>query len=51
MMLSLLVGAFLGHLEPAPPEAVTDEWLSAGTFIVILGAMKVLSLAGLAPPQ
>ncbi|HYN09037.1 MAG TPA: hypothetical protein VES67_16760 [Vicinamibacterales bacterium] len=46
-MLSLLLGAFLAHWEEWSLPQQTDEWISEGAFVGILGGLLVLAGCGL----
>ena len=45
-MVSLLSGAFLGHLAE-PPVPMSDEWLSATTYTVIIATLLVAATGAL----
>src|SRR5688572_11058143 len=46
---SLLIGAFTGHWEDwvVNPAEASNEWMSAGTFLSILGALMAVSVGAL----
>ena len=47
-MASLLMAAFFDHYEEWRAGQSSDDWISAGAFLAILGGLLVLALAGMA---
>ena len=46
-MVSLLTGAFLAHWEARSVEPVTDDWLSPGVLLGIIGALLTIGTSAL----